>query len=84
MEVRSGFKDNIGCFVSDGSSTLFWWDPCLEGGTLKDRFKKLLELAENKMLTVAEMSCYDGEWRGIDNVGYFPKRKIKWESFVLC
>lgn len=56
MEVRSGFKDNIRCFVGDGSSTLFWWDLWLEGGIMKDMFRRLLELVENKMLTVAEMS----------------------------
>jgi len=56
MEVGNGFKDNIGCVVGDGPSTLFWWDPWLEGGTLKDRFRSLLELVENKMLTVVKMT----------------------------
>lgn len=33
-----------------------WWDPWLEGRTLKDRFNHLFELAENKVVSVLEMN----------------------------
>lgn len=31
------FMDNLGRIVGDGSATLFWWDPWLDGSVLKDR-----------------------------------------------
>lgn len=47
--------DNICRKVGDESSTLFWNDPWLDGRSLKDSFRSLFELADNKLATVAEM-----------------------------
>jgi len=50
--------------------TLFWWDPWLEGGILKDRFSRLFYLFDNKLATDADMfslACGEGgetwKWR---------------------
>lgn len=37
-------------------STLFWYDPWLDSGFLKDRFNRLFKLSVNNMATVTEMN----------------------------
>lgn len=34
----------------------FWWEPWLDGETLKSRFIRLYDLADNKMTTVTDMN----------------------------
>jgi len=40
--VGSLIDDNSVCEADDGTSILFWWDPWLRGGVLKDRFNRLI------------------------------------------
>jgi hypothetical protein len=42
------------CELGDDTSILFWWDPLLEGVSLKDIFNHLFELSGNKMTMVVE------------------------------
>jgi hypothetical protein len=48
-------RDNISRKVRDMASTLFWIDPWLDGWPLKVSFRKLFELAENKLVLVKDM-----------------------------
>lgn len=41
--------------VGDGTSTLFWIDMWIEGTSLKVTSNQLIELAENKLATIAYM-----------------------------
>ncbi|CAJ2631371.1 uncharacterized protein LOC123893952 [Trifolium pratense] len=52
--------------VGDGSDTLFWTDPWLDGVSLRERFGRLFMLAETKFLSVAEM----WQWRPDPDTGY--------------
>jgi len=56
IEVGNWFKDNLQRRVGNGMSTSFWWDLWFEGEALKDRFSRLFELTENKMMSVVDMS----------------------------
>lgn len=47
--------DNITREVSNDTNTLFWVDLWIQGKPLKSSFARLYELAENKLVTVAEM-----------------------------
>jgi len=47
--------DNIGYVVEEGSSTQFWRNPWMEQGLLDVRLRRLYELTENKLVSVAEM-----------------------------
>jgi hypothetical protein len=41
--------------VGDGNSTIFWIDPWLEGQPLMVRFRRLYELADNKLVSMEDM-----------------------------
>ncbi|GAU48354.1 hypothetical protein TSUD_267790 [Trifolium subterraneum] len=56
--------DNIIREVGDGHSTLFWTDPWLEERPLARSFGRLYDLAENKLITVAEM--FGLGWGGVE------------------
>jgi len=75
------------CNVGDVSTTLVWWDPWLEGGTLKDWFSRPFELAENKLVSILEINFLgweeDGEgWKCIDV--YLLRRRSRFRNMVLC
>lgn len=61
MGIGRWFDDTISCEVGDGYHTLFSWDPWREGELLKNIFSRLFDLADNKMVLVAEMStlCWE-------------------------
>jgi hypothetical protein len=61
--VGRWFTEHIRREVGDGMETLFWWDPWLKGGILKDRFSCLFYLSDNKLATVAGMFLL-GWWEG--------------------
>jgi hypothetical protein len=50
------FEEHVTRTVGDGSDTLFWTDPWLDGIPLCVQFGRLYDLAETKQRTVAEMS----------------------------
>jgi hypothetical protein len=50
------FEEHVMMRVGDGSATLFWIDPWVDGTALCERFERLFDLAETKLRTVAEMS----------------------------
>jgi hypothetical protein len=45
--------DNVVREVGDGTSTLFWKDPWLGGFSYDIRFRRLYELVENKLISIA-------------------------------
>lgn len=47
--------DNITRDVGNGTTILFWLVPWIERKPLKSSFARLYDLAENKLVTVAEM-----------------------------
>ncbi|MCI26088.1 receptor-like kinase, partial [Trifolium medium] len=49
------FGEQVSRRVGDGSDTLFWTDPWVDGTPLCERFGSLFVLAETKLRTVAEM-----------------------------
>jgi len=53
--VSAWFHDNVCLKVGNGSSTLFWFDRWLGEAPLQVRFRRLFNLSENKLLTVAQM-----------------------------
>ena len=53
--VSTWFHDNLCLKVGNGSSTLFWFDRWLGEAPLQVRFRRLFNLSENKLLTVAQM-----------------------------
>ncbi|XP_045815654.1 uncharacterized protein LOC123908955 [Trifolium pratense] len=54
------FGEHVVRRVGDGSDTLFWTDPWLDGIPLRERFGRLFSLAETKSRSVAEM--FDSGW----------------------
>jgi len=87
LGVGNWFLANLGHRFVDLSSTLFWWDPRLEGGGLKDRFSHLFYLDENKMVTVYEMNQLGWERIGRDGSGvgvYLSGRRSRLRSVVHC
>ena len=61
--VGRWFDDNLGRKVGNGTQTLFWWDPWIDGMILKSNFSRLVYLIDNKMTTVADMYSL-GWWEG--------------------
>ncbi|PNX79029.1 cysteine-rich receptor-like protein kinase, partial [Trifolium pratense] len=51
----SWFEECISKTVDDGANTYFWIESWLGGIPLSLRFRRLLDLAENKSSTVKEM-----------------------------
>lgn len=63
LGVWNWFQYNFSCNVDDMSSTLFWWNPWLTRGVLKERLCRLFDLAENKMVSVLDESLRLGaDW----------------------
>ncbi|GAU35790.1 hypothetical protein TSUD_56670 [Trifolium subterraneum] len=50
------FGECIAKKVGDGKDTLFWSDPWVEGLPLCERFRRLFDLAETQLCSVAEMA----------------------------
>jgi len=55
LGVSNWFNENLGRSVGDGFSTLFWWELWLKGIALKVTFRRLFELDEHKMTSMADM-----------------------------
>ncbi|CAJ2658361.1 unnamed protein product [Trifolium pratense] len=77
----SWFGEHVLRRVGDGSDTLFWTDPWLDGVSLRERFGRLFVLAETKSLSVAEM--YALGW-GIGGEAWKWQRQLRaWEEELL-
>ncbi|PNX58814.1 receptor-like kinase, partial [Trifolium pratense] len=77
----SWFGDHVVRRVGDGSDTLFWTDPWLDGCPLCERFGRLFSLAETKPHTVAEM--FSLGW-GPDGGAWVWRRQLRaWEEELL-
>ncbi|PNX64457.1 ribonuclease H, partial [Trifolium pratense] len=68
------FGDHVVRRVGDGSDTLFWTDPWLDGTPLCERFGRLFALAETKSHTVAEMFSFG--W-GLDGAAWVWRRQLR-------
>ncbi|GAU24552.1 hypothetical protein TSUD_148930 [Trifolium subterraneum] len=58
------FGDCVSENVGDGSGTLFWTDPWLEGIPLSERFGRLVDLDVNKSSSIVEMFALQWEVGG--------------------
>jgi len=50
--------------VGNETFTFFWMDPWLEGSLLRERFRRLFDLAENKSSTTTIICALGGGRRG--------------------
>ncbi|KEH42387.1 hypothetical protein MTR_1g068995 [Medicago truncatula] len=67
--------------VANGSSTLFWKDPWLDGESLEVRFHRLFELAYIKLATVAEMFTLGWDVNG--EAWKWCRRLFAWERELI-
>ncbi|CAJ2653733.1 unnamed protein product [Trifolium pratense] len=75
------FGEHVLRRVGDGSDTLFWTDPWLDGIPMRERFGRLFSLAETKSRTVAEMFALG--W-GADGEAWVWRRRLRaWEEELL-
>lgn len=56
----------------------FWWDLLLEGGPLSVRFRRLFDLAENKLSSVADTRSLG--WEVGMKVWKWRRRLLAWEE----
>jgi len=56
--VGSWFSDNLRLRVGNDASTLFWLDRWVGDAPLRDQFRRLYDLSENKLSTVAQMFAW--------------------------
>jgi hypothetical protein len=71
----------VGRRIGNGENTSFWSDPWLEGGVLRDRFRRLFEPSVDPDVSVAAMRR-DG-WE-VDKVGWRWRRRLfAWEEEPL-
>ncbi|MCI32136.1 putative non-LTR retroelement reverse transcriptase related protein, partial [Trifolium medium] len=86
MRIRDGVGDIGGGWfgecvskkVGAGSDTFFWTDPWLEGIPLRERFRRLFDLAENKSSTAADM-CLLG-WEAGWGAWVWQRQLRVWEE----
>ncbi|CAJ2632329.1 unnamed protein product [Trifolium pratense] len=77
----SWFREHVSRRVGDGSDTLFWTDPWLDGISLRERFGRLFELAVTKSRSVADMFALG--W-GADGGAWEWRRSLwVWEEEML-
>jgi hypothetical protein len=80
--LRDGwFKECVLRWVEDGTKTLFWSDPWLDGVPMCERFRRLFNLAENKSSTVTEM--YSSGWGGRGAAWVWRRQLWVWEEEML-
>ncbi|PNX84965.1 receptor-like kinase [Trifolium pratense] len=75
------FGDHVVKRVGDGSDTLFWIDPWLGETPLRERFGRLLALAETKQCTVAEM--FSLGWGFVGEAWVWRRSLRAWEEELL-
>ncbi|CAJ2630083.1 unnamed protein product [Trifolium pratense] len=75
------FGDHVVRRVGDGVDTFFWTDTWLDETPLSERFGRLFELAETKLVTVSEM--FHRGW-GTDGAAWVWRRQLRaWEEEML-
>jgi len=72
--LRSWFPNNLQLHVGNGANTLFWVDKWVGDAPLSVRFRRLYDLCEDKLCTVAEMFAKGWEaggeaWKAAESVG---------------
>jgi hypothetical protein len=72
-------RERVSRKVGDNLNTFFWTDPWLGGFSLRDKFRRLFDLAENKSSTVAEMSSLGWE---VGGAGWVWRRQLSEEDMV--
>ncbi|PNX63657.1 cysteine-rich receptor-like protein kinase, partial [Trifolium pratense] len=77
----SWFSEHVSRRVGDGSDTLFWTDPWLDGISLRERFGRLFELAVTKSHSVAEMFALG--WGADGGAWEWRRRLWAWEEEML-
>ena len=55
LMVGTWFPDNVNLKVRNGADTLFWFDRWAGEIPFQVRFRRLFDLSENKLLTIAQM-----------------------------
>jgi hypothetical protein len=73
--------DNINREVGNGVSTLFWCDPWLDGVSLESKFRRLFELEENKLITVADMKLLG--WGVNGEAWKWRRRLFAWKENLV-
>ncbi|CAJ2627870.1 unnamed protein product [Trifolium pratense] len=78
---RGWFRECVSRQVGDGSDTFFWTDPWVDGTSLRERYGRLFDLAENKSASVAEM--FMRGW-GAGGEAWEWRRQLRaWEEEML-
>jgi hypothetical protein len=74
-------EEHVSRRVGYGSGTFFWTDPWMDDSSLRQRFDRLIDLAETKLCTVAEM--FSSGW-GVDGEAWVWRRQLRgWEEEEL-
>jgi len=79
--VSTWYHDNLCLKVGNGSSTLFWFNRWLGEVPFQVRFRRVFDLAENKLMTVAQM--YDLGWDIRGGAWRWRRRLQAWEEELL-
>jgi len=79
--VSTWYHDNLCLKEGNGSSTLFWFNRWLGEVPFQVRFRRLFDLAENKLMTVAQM--YDLGWDIRAGAWRWRRRLRAWEEELL-
>ncbi|CAJ2666781.1 unnamed protein product [Trifolium pratense] len=81
-EVGGGwFSEHVSRKVGNRLDTFFWTDPWVDGTSLRERFGRLFDLAENKSASVADMFMQGWEAGGAAWV--WRRRLWAWEEELL-
>ncbi|RHN70051.1 putative reverse transcriptase zinc-binding domain-containing protein [Medicago truncatula] len=75
------FRDNVERKVGDGVDTIFWLDPWVGDVPLCVRFGRLLDLAVNKSISVADM--FELGWDEGGEAWQWRRRLWAWEEELL-
>jgi hypothetical protein len=73
--------DNINSEVGNKMSTLLWRDPWLDGVLLEASFRRLFELAENKLATIAETKMMG--WGVNGEAWKWLMKLFVWEEYLV-
>ncbi|CAJ2644200.1 unnamed protein product [Trifolium pratense] len=78
---RGWFRECVSRQVGDGSDTFFWTDPWVDGISMRERFGRLFDLAENKSASVAEM--FMRGWEAGGEAWEWRRQLRAWEEEML-